>query len=54
MSILYDCKSNFLLGCYVKAGSGKPSHMTYGCPCSSGMTCIGSGTFDIPLGEIGI
>lgn len=35
------------------AGSGKPDHMTYGCPCSSGLTCHGSGRYDIPIGETG-
>ena len=43
----------YVLGCYVKGGSGKPTQMTYGCPCSTGLQCIGSGHYDIPLGEIG-
>ena len=37
----------------MKGGSGKPTQMTYGCPCSTGLQCIGSGHYDIPLGEIG-
>ena len=37
----------------MKGGSGKPNHMTYGCPCSTGLTCHGSGMYDIPLGEMG-
>ncbi|KAL4228282.1 hypothetical protein ACF0H5_013713 [Mactra antiquata] len=38
-------------GCLVSMGSGKPSGTVYACPCGSGLTCHGTGFYDIPLGE---
>ncbi|XP_045205524.2 uncharacterized protein LOC123557854 [Mercenaria mercenaria] len=40
-------------GCLVKMGSGKPSGTVYSCPCLSGLTCHGTGMYDVPLGEMG-
>ena len=35
-------------------GSGKSDETAFvSCPCSTGLQCIGSGSQDIPLGEIG-
>ncbi|KAK3607257.1 hypothetical protein CHS0354_002231 [Potamilus streckersoni] len=38
--------------CLVSHSQPLPSGMYYVCPCASGFKCLGTGQYDIPLGEI--
>ena len=46
-------ESVYSVGCFAKMTSGKPGSMVYRCPCTAGLTCHGSGLYEVPLGEKG-
>ncbi|XP_060555027.1 uncharacterized protein LOC132715930 isoform X2 [Ruditapes philippinarum] len=42
-------------GCLVRNASGRPHDVVqHSCPCRKGLTCVGSGVNEIPVGEVGV